>query len=42
MQQYLHAYRIHHILRFFRMCEIPKTGGIGCYSPSKVKMASKI
>ena len=34
MEQYFHAYRIDHILGFFRMWEIPKTGGPGCYSPS--------
>jgi len=34
MEQYFHAYRIDHILGFFRMWEIPSRGGKGSYSPS--------
>ena len=34
MEQYFHAYRIDHILGFFRMWEIPKHGSGGRYEPS--------
>mmetsp|Transcript_55312 Transcript_55312/g.115704 ORF Transcript_55312/g.115704 Transcript_55312/m.115704 type:complete len:839 (-) Transcript_55312:278-2794(-) len=34
MEQYFHAYRIDHVLGFFRMWEIPKNGGGGQYVPS--------
>ena len=34
MEQYFHAYRIDHVLGFFRMWEIPKNGGSGQYVPS--------
>lgn len=33
MEQYFHAYRIDHVLGFFRMWEIPKSGGGGRYVP---------
>lgn len=33
MEQYFHAYRIDHILGFFRMWEIPCRGGGGSYCP---------
>ncbi|KAJ1471613.1 glycoside hydrolase [Baffinella frigidus] len=35
MEQYFHAYRIDHVLGFFRMWEIPSRGGPGEYVPSK-------
>ncbi len=34
MEQYFHAYRIDHILGFFRMWEIPNRGGGGSYYPN--------
>ena len=34
MEQYFHAYRIDHVLGFFRMWEIPKSGGGGRYEPN--------
>eukprot|EP00960_Hanusia_phi_P068881 766957-Hanusia_phi.AAC.5 len=34
MEQYFHAYRIDHVLGFFRMWEIPKNGGGGRYEPN--------
>eukprot|EP00282_Hemiselmis_andersenii_P005405 CAMPEP_0114134328 /NCGR_PEP_ID=MMETSP0043_2-20121206/14095_1 /TAXON_ID=464988 /ORGANISM="Hemiselmis andersenii, Strain CCMP644" /LENGTH=864 /DNA_ID=CAMNT_0001227953 /DNA_START=33 /DNA_END=2623 /DNA_ORIENTATION=+ len=34
MDQYFHAYRIDHVLGFFRMWEIPQRGGGGKYNPS--------
>mmetsp|Transcript_59783 Transcript_59783/g.140742 ORF Transcript_59783/g.140742 Transcript_59783/m.140742 type:complete len:838 (-) Transcript_59783:164-2677(-) len=33
MEQYFHAYRIDHVLGFFRMWEIPQHGGGGQYVP---------
>eukprot|EP00281_Chroomonas_sp_CCMP1168_P027736 CAMPEP_0206247986 /NCGR_PEP_ID=MMETSP0047_2-20121206/20113_1 /ASSEMBLY_ACC=CAM_ASM_000192 /TAXON_ID=195065 /ORGANISM="Chroomonas mesostigmatica_cf, Strain CCMP1168" /LENGTH=778 /DNA_ID=CAMNT_0053673569 /DNA_START=380 /DNA_END=2716 /DNA_ORIENTATION=+ len=33
MEQYFHAYRIDHVLGFFRMWEIPQNGGGGSYYP---------
>ena len=34
MEQYFHAYRIDHVLGFFRMWEIPKHGSGGRYEPN--------
>ena len=34
MEQYFHAYRIDHVLGFFRMWEIPRNGGGGQYVPN--------
>lgn len=34
MEQYFHAYRIDHVLGFFRMWEIPQHGSGGSYSPN--------